>query len=83
METRVQSANSMYNPFTSRCHILIHSDIEGLKGPFHEPTNYTYERQQRKKRDLHEQIIEVADECVWSSHCTVVANILFADQLKL
>ena len=26
--------------------------------------------------------IEVANECLWSSHCTVVADVLVADKLK-
>ena len=35
-----------------------------------------------KIRDQREQIKKVADKCLWSSYCTVVANVLVADQSK-
>ena len=35
-----------------------------------------------KIRDRREQIKKVADKCLRSSYCTVVANVLVADQSK-
>ena len=60
-----------------------------LKGPFHEPTNHDDERNKtadewklKKKIDRWEEIKTVADECLWSSHCTVLTDCSLADALK-
>ena len=36
----------------------------------------------RPKKNWGEQIKDLADECLWSYHCTVVADVLVPNQLK-
>ena len=59
-----------------------------LKGLFHGPTNHDDETEKMadewkltKTIDRCEGITKVADECLWSFQCTVVTDILVADQL--
>ena len=66
-----------------------YSDAKRVKCRYHGPTNNEDEWQKMadkwvptKKIDRCERIKKVADECLWLSHCSVVADVLVANKLK-
>ena len=61
-----------------------------VKGRFHEPLNHDGVRDKpadewkltKKTIDRCDEIKTLADECLWSFHCTVLTDYSFADELK-